>query len=154
MSDPEGNSWFCFPDSPDVSSRETSGLVSRGTWHYTFRAQPKPPCCAGQRFRKPHTARGFSVLYHEFARKQGILCAILRRKSYLTLLYVTSTRDLFCLGTFAHGFIRLPPSSLLSSWGFSLAVTLRAEVLLLHSFWSLWSPSHGLSVAWTTLLVG
>ena len=48
-----------------------------------------------------------------FARKQCILCSSLRHKSYLTLLFVTLIRDsfnprsgdLFCLGTFAHGFI-------------------------------------------------
>ena len=52
-----------------------------------------------------HTASGFSVLYHMFARKQYILCSALLHKSYLTLPYVTSLRDLFCLGTFAHSFI-------------------------------------------------
>ena len=62
-----------------------------------------------------HTARGFSVLYHVFPRKQSILCSALRHKSYLTLPYVTSLRDSFCLGTFAHGFFGLPPRSLASS---------------------------------------
>ena len=37
-----------------------------------------------------HTARGFSVLYHVFARKQCILCSALRHKSYLTLCYIDS----------------------------------------------------------------
>ena len=41
----------------------------------------------------PRTARGFSVVYHLFARKQCILCSALRHKSYLTLPYVTSIRD-------------------------------------------------------------
>ena len=54
-----------------------------------------------------HTARGFSVLYHLFARKQGLLCSSLRHKSYLHYL-VTSldSRFIFGLGTFAHVFIR------------------------------------------------
>ena len=62
---------------------------------------------------------------HVFARKQCILCSALRRKRYLTLPYVTSLRDSFCLGTFAHGFIMLPPRSLASSLGCSLAIILR-----------------------------
>ena len=33
-----------------------------------------------------HTARGFCVQYHVFARKQCIVCSALRHKSYLTLL--------------------------------------------------------------------
>jgi len=53
-----------------------------------------------------HTARGFSVLYHMFARKQYILCSALLHKSYLKLPYVASLRDCsFCPGTFAHSFI-------------------------------------------------
>ena len=36
-----------------------------------------------------HAARGFSVLYHVFARKQYILLSALRHKSYLNQLYVT-----------------------------------------------------------------
>ena len=52
-----------------------------------------------------HTALGSSVLYNMFARKKCILCSALLHKSYLTLPYVTSLRDLFCLGTFAHSFI-------------------------------------------------
>ena len=36
-----------------------------------------------------HAARGFSVLYHVFARKQYILFSALRHKSYLNQLYVT-----------------------------------------------------------------
>ena len=59
---------------------------------------------------------------HVFARKQCILCYALRRKSYLTLPYVTSLRGSFCLRTFAHGFILLPLRSLESSWGCSLAI--------------------------------
>ena len=49
-----------------------------------------------------------------------ILCSLLRHKSYLTLLYVTSLRDSFCLGTFAHG-LQLP-CSLTSLRGCSLAI--------------------------------
>ena len=52
-----------------------------------------------------HTARGSSVLYNMFARKKYILCSALLHKSYLTLPYVTSLQDSFCLGTFAHSFI-------------------------------------------------
>ena len=36
-----------------------------------------------------HTARGFCLHYHVFARKQCILCSALRHKRYLTLLYLT-----------------------------------------------------------------
>ena len=36
-------------------------------------------------FTNTRTARGFSVVYHVFARKQCILCSALRHKSYLTL---------------------------------------------------------------------
>ena len=42
-----------------------------------------------------HTARGFSDLYHVFARKQCILCSAVRH-GCLTLLYVTSIWDFFC----------------------------------------------------------
>ena len=70
-----------------------------------------------------HMARGFSVLYHVFARKQCILCSSLRHKSYLTLPSVTSLRDSFSLGTFALGFTRLPPGSLASSRGCLLTIT-------------------------------
>ena len=61
-----------------------------------------------------------------------IVCSALRHKSYLTLPYVTSLRDSFCLGTFAHGFIMLPPRSLAScsSWGCSLAIIQKAIYLL------------------------
>ena len=34
-----------------------------------------------------HTVRGFSDLYHVFARKQCILCSALRHKSYLILYF-------------------------------------------------------------------
>ena len=43
-----------------------------------------------------YTARGLSVLYHVFARKQCILCSPLRHKNYLRVPYVTSLRDSFC----------------------------------------------------------
>ena len=42
-----------------------------------------------------HTARGFSVLYQMFARKQCIICSALRN-GCLTLLYVASIQDFFC----------------------------------------------------------
>ena len=70
---------------------------------------------------------------HVFARKQCILCYALRQKSYLTLPYVTSLWDSFCLGTFAHGFIMRPPRSLASSLGCSLAIVLRDR--LHHGSW-------------------
>ena len=44
---------------------------------------------------------------------------------YLTFLYVTSIRDFFCPGTIAHGSIRLPPRSLASSRGCSLAMIIQ-----------------------------
>ena len=45
-----------------------------------------------------HTARGFSDLYHAFARKQCILGYALLHKSYPTLpYYVTSIRDFSAL---------------------------------------------------------
>ena len=69
-----------------------------------------------------HTARGFSDLYQVFARKQCILCPALRH-GCLTLLYVISIRDFFSAPeTIAHGSIRLPPRSLASSRGCSLAI--------------------------------
>ena len=49
-----------------------------------------------------HTARGFSVLYHVFARKQCILCTALRHKSYLTLSTLHRFENLELPGTFAH----------------------------------------------------
>ena len=42
--------------------------------------------------------------------------------SYLTLRYVTSLRDSFCLETFAHSYIILPPHSLESWRDCSLAI--------------------------------
>ena len=53
--------------------------------------------------------------------KTCIVCSALRHQSYLTLPYVTSLQDSFCLGTFAHGFIKLLPRTLASSRGYSLA---------------------------------
>ena len=71
-----------------------------------------------------HTARGFSVLYHVFVRKQCISGSALRHSSNLTLPYDTSIRDSFCLGTFADGLNRLPPRSLASSRACSLAIVI------------------------------
>ena len=82
-----------------------------------------------------HTARGFSVLYHVFAWKQCILCSALHHKSSLTLPYVTSLRDSFCLGTFVHGFIRLPPCSLASSRDCSLAIHV-LNIIINYNDWS------------------
>jgi len=55
-----------------------------------------------------HTARGFSVLYHCLLENNAfsVLHSVIE-VTYLTLPYVTSLRGSFCLGTFAHGFIRL-----------------------------------------------
>ena len=82
-----------------------------------------------------HTARGFSVLYHVFAWKQCILCSALHHKSSLTLPYVTSLWDSFCLGTFVHGFIRLPPCSLASSRDCSLAIHV-LNIIINYNDWS------------------
>jgi len=70
------------------------------------------------------TAPGFSVQYHVFARQQCILCSALRHKSYLTLPYVTSRRDSFCLGT-TVGSQRGTKTNLVS------------RVSLLYTLWSL-----------------
>ena len=43
-----------------------------------------------------------SCIMHVFTQKQYILCSALQYESYLTLPYVTSLRDSFCLGTFAQ----------------------------------------------------
>ena len=73
---------------------------------------------------------------HKHAHGSWILCSVSRvrsktmhsvcisHKSYLTPPCVTSIQDPFCLGTFAHGFIRLPPCSLASSRGCSLTITM------------------------------
>ena len=84
-----------------------------------------------------HTARGFSALYHVFARKQRILCSALRHKRYLTLPYVTWLWDSFCFGTFACGFIWLPPRSLASSRGCSLTITNRNQLFVIYAkYWN------------------
>ena len=84
-------------------------------------------------------ARGFSVLYHVFITlKQCILCSALRHKSYLALLCVTSIRDFFCLGTFTQGSIWLPPRTLASSRGCSLAInmlTVSSDVSMQGRHW-------------------
>ena len=85
----------------------------------------KTGCGAGSErgnHKYTHGSWILSVLYHVFARKRWILCSALRRKSCLTLPYVTWLWDSFCLGTFAHGFIRLLPRSLTSLRGCSLAI--------------------------------
>ena len=80
-----------------------------------------------------HTTREFSDLYHVFARKQCILCPTLRH-GCLTLLYATSIRDFSAPGTIAYGSIRLPPRSLASSRGCSLAInTSRSRSALVPS---------------------
>ena len=43
-----------------------------------------------------HTACGFSVLYHVFARKQRIACSALRHQSYLTLPWAPCKRTKHC----------------------------------------------------------
>ena len=57
-----------------------------------------------------HTARGFSILYYVFSRKQFILCSALRHKCCLTLLYVTSIRDFFCPWNNRARFYQAPAS--------------------------------------------
>ena len=64
------------------------------------------------------TAHGFSVLYQVFGRKQCSLCSALRHKR----VTLQCLRDSFCLGTFVHGFIPLPPRSLASSRGCSFEI--------------------------------
>ena len=72
-------------------------------------------------------ARGFSVLYHVFDRKQCILCSGLCHKSYLTLLLIRF--EIFSpFRTFAHGSIRLPHSSLTSLRGCLLAIILQLRL--------------------------
>ena len=77
-----------------------------------------------------HTARGFSDLYHVFARKQCILCSALRH-GCLTLLYVTSIRDFFAPGTTAQSSIRQSPRSFACSRGCSLAIIYNPLLALL-----------------------
>ena len=85
-----------------------------------------------------HTARGFSVLYHLFARKQCLLCSSLRHKSYLHYL-VTSldSRFILGLGTFAHGFIRrLAASRLRKAARWQLTQGLKPFAKLFLLFWN------------------
>ena len=51
-----------------------------------------------------------------------ILFSALRHKNYVTLPFVTSLRDSFCLTTFAHVFIMTPSRSPASSRGRSLPI--------------------------------
>ena len=71
-----------------------------------------------------HMARGFSDLYHVFARKQCILCPALHH-GCLTLKSMLHRFEIFSApGTIAHSSIRLLPCSLASSWGCSLAINI------------------------------
>ena len=71
--------------------------------------------------KNTHTVRGFSDLYHVFARKQCILCPALRYRC-LTLLYVTSTRDFFCPWNNRARLYKTAASQPRSSRGCSLAI--------------------------------
>ena len=85
-----------------------------------------------------HTAREFSVLYHLFARKQGLLCSSLRHKSYLHYL-VTSldSRFILGLGTFTHGFSRrLAASRLREAARWQLTQGLKSFAKLVLLFWN------------------
>ena len=70
-----------------------------------------------------HTARGFSVLYHVFPRKQCILCTFF----FVTLhFYMLHQFEIFSTpGTTTHGSIRLPPRSLAKTRGCSLAIIIQ-----------------------------
>jgi len=65
-------------------------------------------------------------LYHVFAQKQCFLCSSLSNFCCLTLHYYTLLLHRFEIfsapGTIAHSSIRLPPRSLESSGGYSLAI--------------------------------
>ena len=83
------------------------------------------------------TARGFSVLYHAFARKQYILGSTLRHKSYLTLLYYVASIDwkfFSAVVTIAHDSIRLLPRSLASSRGRTLAIDLFTDTAAIYEY--------------------
>ena len=71
-----------------------------------------------------HTARGFSVLYHVFARKQYAF-SVLHYVISVALHYSMLHRfEIFSApGTIAHCYIRLPR-------GFSLAIIIRINVFL------------------------
>ena len=66
-----------------------------------------------------HTAHGFSDLYHVFARKQCILCYASHHGCLNSMLH--RFKIFSAPGTIVHGSIRLPPCSLASSGGCSLA---------------------------------
>ena len=71
-----------------------------------------------------HTARGFSVLYHVFARKQYAF-SVLHYVISVALHYsVTSIRDFSAPGTIVPGSIRLPR-------GFSLAITIIIVIIII-----------------------
>ena len=77
-----------------------------------------------------HIARGFSDLYHVFARKQCILCPVLRHVC-ITLLH---RFEIFSSpGTIAHCSIRLPPRNLASSRGCSLATKYFYYKICIHN---------------------
>ena len=69
-----------------------------------------------------HTARGFSILYYVFSRKQFILCSALRTSVALHYSMLHRFEIFSTPGTIAHGSIRLPPRSLTSSRGCSLTI--------------------------------
>ena len=74
----------------------------------------------------------FEILtLHEIFFLHSLFCITSKKLPYTTLCYVAS-RFILPSGTFAHGFIMLPPRSLTSysSWGCSLAIIQKAIYLL------------------------
>ena len=116
-------------------SLKTIKNASRKCDSYTRMLQMNPPDdwlkTGWAQDSQPSTRLVDSLLFHVFARKRCILCSVL---CHLTLPYVTSLRDSFCLATFAHGFIRLSPRSLASSQGCSLAIIHETRFLLDQSW--------------------
>ena len=77
-----------------------------------------------------HIARGFSDLYHAFARKQCILCPVLR---HVCIILLHRFEIFSSPGTIAHCSIRLPPRSLASSRGCSLATKYFYYKICIHN---------------------
>ena len=70
-----------------------------------------------------HTDRGFSDLYHVFARKLNNALSVLHYVMVALHYSMLHRFEIFSVaGTIAHGSIRLPPRSLASSRGCSLAI--------------------------------
>ena len=87
-----------------------------------------------------HTARGLSDLYHVFARKQCMLFRALRHCCLRLYSMLHRLEILSAPGTIAHGSIRLPPRSLTSSRGCSLAINLLCA--LCFPMYTLFTPRY------------